>query len=53
MNNVRDGLIGSFRSLCLSECDSSHLVHQQLNYSGVLEVVRIRREVRAFLDFPA
>ena len=25
---------------------SSHLVHQQLNYSGVLEVVRIRREVR-------
>ena len=24
---------------------SSHLVHQQLNYSGVLEVVRIRREV--------
>lgn len=27
-------------------CSSSHLVHQQLNYSGVLEVVRIRREVR-------
>ncbi|CAN0234161.1 unnamed protein product, partial [Discosporangium mesarthrocarpum] len=34
---------------------SSHLVHQQLNYSGVLEVVRIRREAYPgrvpFLEF--
>ncbi|CAB1121207.1 unnamed protein product [Ectocarpus sp. CCAP 1310/34] len=34
---------------------SAHLVHQQLNYSGVLEVVRIRREAypgrTPFLEF--